>query len=254
MSAFTFQHRGNTQPRTSSSDVASVPVLVGAPAVEIVIPVYNEQQILERSVRRLHAHLSRQLDLSFRITIADNASTDATLERARALADELDGVRVLHLDPEGPRPRAARCLASKRGRGRGLHGRRSLDRLAALSELLGPCWRSVATSRSARAGARRPRHARGQARADFARLQPPAADGARRHVLGRPVWLQGRSARGDRAAARPGRVRRVVLRHRAAVSRAAQQTRDPRGSRALGGRPRLARDRSSPPPAKTCAA
>src|SRR6202035_5756057 len=49
------------------------------PAVEIVIPVYNEQRVLESSVRTLHAHMRRHLSIPFRITVADNASTDATL-------------------------------------------------------------------------------------------------------------------------------------------------------------------------------
>jgi glycosyltransferase involved in cell wall biosynthesis len=66
-----------------------------------VIPVYNEQQQLEFSVRTLHDHLRRTFPGRFRITIADNASTDATLQCAQALADELDEVAVLHLDRKG---------------------------------------------------------------------------------------------------------------------------------------------------------
>jgi glycosyltransferase involved in cell wall biosynthesis len=69
--------------------------------VEIVIPVHNERRALERSVRTLHCYLSQTFTFSFRITIADNASTDATLDVARALADELEGVGVLYLDRKG---------------------------------------------------------------------------------------------------------------------------------------------------------
>jgi glycosyltransferase involved in cell wall biosynthesis len=69
--------------------------------VEIVIPVYNEQHALERSVRTLHRYLSDNFTFASQITIADNASTDATLDVARALADELDGVKVLYLDRKG---------------------------------------------------------------------------------------------------------------------------------------------------------
>src|SRR5204862_7716173 len=71
------------------------------PAVEIVVPVYNEVADLERNVARLHDYLSREFPFTWRITIADNASTDGTLAAARRLARERDGVRVLHLDQKG---------------------------------------------------------------------------------------------------------------------------------------------------------
>lgn len=77
------------------------------PRVDIVIPVYNEQAGLERSVRRLHAFLSDNLPFAWRIVIADNASTDATLAIARALARELPDTDVLHLPMKG-RGRALR--------------------------------------------------------------------------------------------------------------------------------------------------
>ncbi len=71
------------------------------PAVDIVVPVHNEQVDLEPSIRRLHAYLEEQFPFSARITIADNASTDATWDIARRLADELPGVRVEHLRAKG---------------------------------------------------------------------------------------------------------------------------------------------------------
>ena len=69
--------------------------------VEIVVPVYNEETDLEPSVRRLHAFLRRDFPFDAIITIADNASTDATFGQAARLADELDGVRAVHLDAKG---------------------------------------------------------------------------------------------------------------------------------------------------------
>jgi len=78
------------------------------PAVEIVVPVYNEEGGLEASVRRLAAHLATEPYTS-RITIADNASTDSTLQVARRLADELPDVGVVHLDQKG-RGRALRAV------------------------------------------------------------------------------------------------------------------------------------------------
>ncbi|MDO3648910.1 glycosyltransferase [Nocardia mangyaensis] len=78
-----------------------------APVLDVVVPVYNEETDLGVCVRRLHAYLRAGFPFTARITIADNASTDATLEVARLLAEELDGVRVLHLDAKG-RGRALR--------------------------------------------------------------------------------------------------------------------------------------------------
>ena len=82
--------------------------------VEIIVPVYNEQQDLAVSVARLHTYLSRNFPLSWLITVADNASTDSTWAIACRLARELDGVRALHLAQKG-RGRALRTawLASK---------------------------------------------------------------------------------------------------------------------------------------------
>jgi len=76
--------------------------------VEIVVPVYNEQDDLPSTVRRLHTFL-RSFPFTTLITIADNASTDATLRYAVALADELPGVRVVHLDAKDA---AAPCARS----------------------------------------------------------------------------------------------------------------------------------------------
>ncbi|WP_216897167.1 bifunctional glycosyltransferase family 2/GtrA family protein [Nocardia alni] len=80
-----------------------------APVVDVVIPVYNEERDLGVCVRRLHAFLAEGFPFSARITIADNASTDATLDVAEYLAAELDGVRVVHLDRKG-RGRALRTV------------------------------------------------------------------------------------------------------------------------------------------------
>jgi putative flippase GtrA len=81
------------------------------PDVEIVVPVYNEEAALEVSVFRLHDFLEESFPLSWRIAIADNASTDGTLEIARRLADQLERVTVLHL-PERGRGRALRAAWS----------------------------------------------------------------------------------------------------------------------------------------------
>ncbi|HKU30091.1 MAG TPA: glycosyltransferase, partial [Arthrobacter sp.] len=60
----------------------------GGLAIEIVVPVFNESAILERSIRRLAEYLSQEFLYSWKITIADNASTDTTGAISRKLAEE----------------------------------------------------------------------------------------------------------------------------------------------------------------------
>jgi putative flippase GtrA len=79
--------------------------------VEIVIPVYNEERALAASVQQLHRFLSGQPHLDWHITIADNASADATPEIAGRLATELDRVGFLRLEEKG-RGRALRAAWS----------------------------------------------------------------------------------------------------------------------------------------------
>jgi putative flippase GtrA len=82
----------------------------GGPAsrdVEIVVPVYNEEAALERSISRLHRFLTESFPFGWRIVIADNASTDRTQEVARLLRTKLRGVSYLRLERKG-RGRALR--------------------------------------------------------------------------------------------------------------------------------------------------
>ncbi|WDO07432.1 bifunctional glycosyltransferase family 2/GtrA family protein [Streptomyces murinus] len=83
----------------------------GRAVLDVVIPVYNEEQDLQPCVRRLHEHLTRTFPYAFRITIADNASTDTTPLVAARLAAELPGVGVVRLEQKG-RGRALRTVWS----------------------------------------------------------------------------------------------------------------------------------------------
>jgi putative flippase GtrA len=78
-------------------------------SVEIVVPVYNEEAGLERSVRRLRAYLDEEFPFPALVTIADNASVDGTWAVAQRLERELSGVRAFHLDQKG-RGRALRTV------------------------------------------------------------------------------------------------------------------------------------------------
>ncbi|MCX5406106.1 bifunctional glycosyltransferase family 2/GtrA family protein [Streptomyces sp. NBC_00335] len=81
----------------------------GEPVLDVVIPVFNEETDLGPCVRRLHEHLTRTFPYPFRITIADNASTDRTPEVAAALAASVAGVRSTRLEQKG-RGRALRTV------------------------------------------------------------------------------------------------------------------------------------------------
>jgi putative flippase GtrA len=99
-----------TPPEAAETNTPD-PAAAGSSAplvVDIVVPVYNEAAIIDRSVTTLHTYLSTHFPFTWRITIADNASTDDTLARADALAAGLTGVRVVHLDQKG-RGRALRA-------------------------------------------------------------------------------------------------------------------------------------------------
>ena len=103
----------DTEPPRTVSRFGSRPDAVitarrlSVPVLDVVVPVYNEQNVLASSIRLLHRHLRDAVPFDARITIADNASTDATPAIAEALAAELEGVRVVRLE--------------RKGRGRALH-------------------------------------------------------------------------------------------------------------------------------------
>ncbi|MCL4338783.1 glycosyltransferase [Patescibacteria group bacterium] len=71
-------------------------------SVEIVIPIYNEEEELETNVLKLRTFLIKNLTLyNWKITIADNASTDGSLDIAKKLAKKFKRVGYFHLDQKG---------------------------------------------------------------------------------------------------------------------------------------------------------
>lgn len=95
---------GPFEPRPNAALAARAS---GVPVLDVVVPVYNEQEVLADTVHRLHRYLREAVPFPARITIADNASTDDTARIAADLADELADVRVVRLE--------------QKGRGRALH-------------------------------------------------------------------------------------------------------------------------------------
>jgi putative flippase GtrA len=92
---------GGSLPGGRPSSRAAVEPDDTAPVLDVVVPVYNEERDLGPCVQRLHTHLTEAFPYRFRITVADNASTDRTLAVAQALATQYDEVSVVHLDQKG---------------------------------------------------------------------------------------------------------------------------------------------------------
>lgn len=82
--------------------------------VNVTIPVFNEEKILPSSIATLHTFLTKHCRFEWEIVIANNASTDTTLEVAKRLGRELTGVRIVHLNQKG-RGRALKKVWSESG-------------------------------------------------------------------------------------------------------------------------------------------
>ncbi|WP_081737036.1 glycosyltransferase [Arthrobacter sp. MA-N2] len=73
----------------------------GGLAIEIVVPVFSESAILDRSIRRLADYLSQEFLYGWVVAIDDNASTDATGAISRKLASELPSAGNRRLKAKG---------------------------------------------------------------------------------------------------------------------------------------------------------
>jgi glycosyltransferase involved in cell wall biosynthesis len=70
--------------------------------VDLVIPVYNEEHVLARSVATVLEWCDAHPEHRWRLVVANNASTDATLEVARGLQRDRPGrVVALHIPVKG---------------------------------------------------------------------------------------------------------------------------------------------------------
>ena len=76
-------------------------------AVDITIPVYNEEEVLPRTIKALTEFLEDNLPNPWQVTIADNASTDSTQSVSEMLCREYPGVNYLRIPQKG-RGRALR--------------------------------------------------------------------------------------------------------------------------------------------------
>ncbi len=64
--------------------------------LEIVLPVYNEEEILEKNVIRVKNFFKKH-NFKFIISIVDNGSTDNTYKIAKNLADKNDNIFAFKL-------------------------------------------------------------------------------------------------------------------------------------------------------------
>lgn len=69
--------------------------------ITIVIPVFNEARSLRENMSCLYAFITTQREMDWEIVIANNGSTDQTLEIASRFSQERPKVRVIHINQKG---------------------------------------------------------------------------------------------------------------------------------------------------------
>ena len=74
---------------------------IARPFIDVVVPVLNEEKILQQSITTLDEYMAKRLPYRYQITIADNGSQDKTLEIAKNLAEKHQSVQVVSLAERG---------------------------------------------------------------------------------------------------------------------------------------------------------
>ncbi len=69
--------------------------------LDVLLPVYNEQERLASGVERSVAYLDGLIPKDYHVVIVDNHSQDATPAIARDLAGRYEGVESIHVDRKG---------------------------------------------------------------------------------------------------------------------------------------------------------
>lgn len=75
--------------------------------LDLVLPVYNERDVVAASITTVHSHLAANIQYEWRILVADNGSTDGTAEAVEELSGSMDRLDLLRIDRKG-RGRALR--------------------------------------------------------------------------------------------------------------------------------------------------
>jgi glycosyltransferase involved in cell wall biosynthesis len=69
--------------------------------ITIVIPVYNEEKILEKSIIKVYNYCKKNVKYNWKIVIADNASNDKTREIGMKISKKLQAVQYFYLNKKG---------------------------------------------------------------------------------------------------------------------------------------------------------
>ena len=80
---------------------ATVQEIKNKERLSIVLPVYNEEAVLETNVLRLRTFLESTFTYEWEIVIADNMSTDQTARIGQMLAKSYSGVKYLRINRKG---------------------------------------------------------------------------------------------------------------------------------------------------------
>jgi glycosyltransferase involved in cell wall biosynthesis len=75
--------------------------------VDVMVPVYNEEAVLARSISTLRDFLREHLPCSWQIVVVDNGSIDGTLAVAQSLSEQYEDVKYVPIEQKG-RGRALR--------------------------------------------------------------------------------------------------------------------------------------------------
>jgi glycosyltransferase involved in cell wall biosynthesis len=69
--------------------------------VDVIIPVLNEEQSISRCIELLRNFFDEHPDRVWSILVADNGSTDKTVEVATGLMNDSEDLRITHLEERG---------------------------------------------------------------------------------------------------------------------------------------------------------
>ena len=69
-------------------------------SIEITIPAYNEEELLEKNIKILFSFL-KDFNFRYNVTIAENGSTDRTLEIAKKLSKKYKHLKTIHIKKPG---------------------------------------------------------------------------------------------------------------------------------------------------------
>jgi len=67
----------------------------------LVVPVYNEEKIVEDSIKKLYDYMTFNIKEDWSVVIADNASTDQTKDISKKLSQKYKKIKYIHLGYKG---------------------------------------------------------------------------------------------------------------------------------------------------------